>query len=156
LRREKSWVLPKGKLYPGQHALAAAEREVMEETGYDVSVHGFLGTMLYSEAAGRTKIVQFWQMRAIGRPKRELMPDVKTVKWLSLKQAIEMLTRAHEKVFLANVGPIALQAAEQSARGNAKTFVYKNANRRVHGRAVAPSAARLWDERQLRAGRLRP
>jgi len=46
LRRDKSWVLPKGKLYPGEHALAAAKREVMEETGYDVSVDGFLGTML--------------------------------------------------------------------------------------------------------------
>src|SRR5215468_1815965 len=28
LRRDKSWVLPKGKLYPGEHALAAARREV--------------------------------------------------------------------------------------------------------------------------------
>jgi 8-oxo-dGTP diphosphatase len=106
LRREKSWVLPKGKLYPGEHALAGAKREVMEETGYDVLIHGFLGTMLYSEAAGRIKIVQFWHMRAIGGPKRELMPDVKTVKWLPLKQAIETLTRVHEKVFLANVGPM--------------------------------------------------
>jgi 8-oxo-dGTP diphosphatase len=44
------------------------------------------------------------------------MDDVKTVKWLSLKQAIETLTRAHEKVFLANVGPIALKAAKQSVR----------------------------------------
>src|SRR5260370_6106043 len=39
LRRDKSWVLPKGKLYPGEHALAAARREVLEETGHEVSVH---------------------------------------------------------------------------------------------------------------------
>jgi 8-oxo-dGTP diphosphatase len=115
LRRDKSWVLPKGKLNPGERALAAARREVLEETGYKVSVHGFLGSMLYS-VDGRIKIVQFWHMRVIGGPLREPMDDVKAVKWLSLKQAIETLTRAHEKVFLANVGPVALKAARQSVR----------------------------------------
>ena len=144
LRRDKSWVLPKGKLHLGEHAVAAAQREVMEETGYDVSVHQFLGTMSYSEAAGRIKIVQFWHMRVIGGPKRELTPDVKAVKWLSLKQAIETLTRAHEKVFLGNVGPIALEAAERSVRGRSnKPFAYNNGNRRVQSRAPAPTAARL-------------
>ena len=115
LRRDKSWVLPKGKLNPGERALDAAKREVLEETGYRVSVHGFLGSMLYS-VDGRIKIVQFWHMRVTGGPLREPMYDVKTVKWLSLKQAIETLTRAHEKVFLANVGPIALKATKQSVR----------------------------------------
>jgi hypothetical protein len=37
---------------------------------------------------------------------------------VSLKQAVEILTRAHEKVFLANVGPVALKAAKQSAARN--------------------------------------
>jgi 8-oxo-dGTP diphosphatase len=63
LRRDKSWVLPKGKLYPGEPALAAAKREVLEETGHEVSVHCFLGSMLYS-VDGRVKIVQFWHMQA--------------------------------------------------------------------------------------------
>jgi 8-oxo-dGTP diphosphatase len=44
------------------------------------------------------------------------MDDIKAVKWVSLKQAIEVLTRAHEKVFLANVGPVALRAVKQSVR----------------------------------------
>ena len=81
LRKDKSWVLPKGKLYPGEHALAAARREVLEETGHEVSVHGFLGSMLYS-VDGRIKIVQFWHMRAIGGPRREPMDDIKSVKWV--------------------------------------------------------------------------
>ena len=75
----------------------------------------------------------------------------------AVKQAIETLTRAHEKVFLANVGPIALGAAEQSGHGKSnKPFAYNNGNRRIQGRAIAPIAARLWDERQVRAARLRP
>ena len=113
LRREKAWVLPKGKLAPGEHALAAARREVLEETGHEVSVHEFLGSMSYP-LGGKIKIVQFWRMGASGRPVRALMRDVKAVKWLSLTQAIDTLTRAHEKVFLANVGPVALKAAKQS------------------------------------------
>jgi 8-oxo-dGTP diphosphatase len=130
LRRDKSWVLPKGKLNPGEHALAAARREVLEETGHQVSVHGFLGSMLYS-VDRRIKIVQFWHMRVIGGPVREPMDDIKAVKWLSLKQAVEILTRAHEKVFLANVGPVALKAAKQSVRNkSSRPCVYNEGNRR--------------------------
>ena len=51
LRKRNEWVLPKGKLDDGETPRAAAEREVMEETGHDVSVHEFLGTLAYSPAA---------------------------------------------------------------------------------------------------------
>jgi 8-oxo-dGTP diphosphatase len=115
LRKNKSWVLPKGKLKPGEDAAAAARREVLEETGHDVLMHEFLGSM--SHASGRRlKIVQFWRMQVAGAPVRELMRDVKAVRWLPLQQAIEALTDAHEQVFLAQVGPAAIVAAERSAR----------------------------------------
>jgi 8-oxo-dGTP diphosphatase len=113
LRGQKSWVLPKGKLNPGERARAAAKREVLEETGHQVSVHEFLGSMSYP-AEGKIKIVQFWHMQPIDAPARELAHEVKAVKWLPLKQAIDALTRAHEKVFLASVGPIALKAAKRN------------------------------------------
>ncbi len=47
LRKRNEWVLPKGKLDDGETPRAAAEREVMEETGHAVSVHEFLGTLVY-------------------------------------------------------------------------------------------------------------
>ena len=115
LRRQKLWVLPKGKLYPGERALNAAKREVVEETGHQVAVHEFLGSMSYP-VNGKIKVVQFWHMRAVGGPVRELAYEIKAVKWLPLKQAIEALTRVHEQVFLANVGPLALKANGQSLR----------------------------------------
>jgi 8-oxo-dGTP diphosphatase len=140
LRRDKSWVLPKGKLYPGEPALAGAKREVFEETGHRVLVQGFLGSMLYS-VDGRMKIVQFWHMRVIGGPMREPMSDIKAVKWLSLKQAIEMLSRIHEKVFLANVGPIALKAARESMRGrSSKPWIHNQRRRRAQGAQVGAIA----------------
>ena len=51
LRKRNEWVLPKGKLDDGETPRAAAEREVMEETGHDVAVHEFLGTLVYESAA---------------------------------------------------------------------------------------------------------
>jgi 8-oxo-dGTP diphosphatase len=128
LRREKAWVLPKGKLMPREHPRDAAKREVLEETGYRVSVHEFLGSMCYA-AEGKIKIVQFWLMRAIGSPTRELMDDVKAVKWLPLRQAIATLSRPHEKVFLTHAGPSVLdyfrkrpKSRSMSRNGNARTI----------------------------------
>jgi 8-oxo-dGTP diphosphatase len=115
LRREKAWVLPKGKLYPREHPRDAAKREVLEETGHDVSVHELLGSVSYV-VEGKLKIVQFWLMRATGAPVHELNDDVKAVKWLPLRQAIDTLTRPHEKVFLTHVGPIALRSVKKSRR----------------------------------------
>jgi 8-oxo-dGTP diphosphatase len=115
MRREKAWVLPKGKLMPREHPRDAAKREVVEETGHDVSVHEFLGSMSYA-VEGKVKIVQFWLMRALGPPVHELMDDVKAVRWLPLREAVTTLTRPHEKVFLTHVGQIALNHVKQTTR----------------------------------------
>src|SRR5712672_1548313 len=47
LRKRNEWVLPKCKLDDGETPRSAAEREVIEETGHDVSVHEFLGTLVW-------------------------------------------------------------------------------------------------------------
>jgi 8-oxo-dGTP diphosphatase len=138
LRKDKDWVLPKGKICPGERPHVAARREVIEETGHDVSVHEFLGSMAYP-VDSKFKVVQFWHMRAIGGPVRELARDVKAVKWLPLKEAIDMLSRPHEKVFLANVGPIALKAAKQAVRAKiAKPSIRKRSKRLVRRAPVVP------------------
>src|SRR4029077_14322001 len=83
LRKKGEWVLPKGKLDDGETPRAAAEREVLEETGHEVSVHEFLGTLAY-DAGGRSKIVHYWRMETNGGPARDLMHDVIAVDWLPL------------------------------------------------------------------------
>src|SRR6185369_8700797 len=109
LRKRNEWVLPKGKLDRGETPRNAAEREVNEETGHDVSVHEFLGTLVYESRAG-SKVVHFWRMEAGAEPSRKLMRDVKAVEWLPLVDAVERLSRGYERAFLENVGPIALAA----------------------------------------------
>ncbi len=112
LRKNKAWVLPKGKLSRKETALAAARREVLEETGHDVSVHEFVGALSY-ESRGLPKVVQFWRMQVLEGPSRKLMRDVRAVEWLPLPDAIERLTRAHERLFLEHVGPVVLRAATE-------------------------------------------
>jgi 8-oxo-dGTP diphosphatase len=114
LRKRNEWVLPKGKLEDGETPRAAAQREVLEETGHLVSVHEFLGTLAY-EAGGRCKVVHYWRMEADRQQTHALMNDIRAVAWLPLDQAVERLTRIHERAFLAEVGPLALEAAAMRA-----------------------------------------
>jgi 8-oxo-dGTP diphosphatase len=118
LRKRNEWVLPKGKLDDGETPRAAAEREVNEETGHDVAVHEFLGTLVY-DSGGRSKVVHYWRMEAVGGPVYKLMRDVRAVDWLPLADAVERLSHGHERAFLENVGPIALAAARDVAEANA-------------------------------------
>ena len=115
LRKCNSWVLPKGKLNKNESALAAARREVLEEVGHKVHIHEFLGTISHP-VGNRTKVVQFWRMRAIGEPVGSLARDVKAVQWLPFQEAVEKLTRPHERAFLDSVGPAVCEAVERSAQ----------------------------------------
>ena len=137
LRKRNEWVLPKGKLDEGETARAAAEREVLEETGHAVSMHEFLGTLVY-ESGGRSKVVHYWRMEAAGGPVRELMNDVKAVDWLPLEDAIERLSRGYERAFLENAGPIALQAA--ALAGTTRRQRVKQPALERRRRPVAPPA----------------
>ena len=116
-RKQNEWVLPKGKLARGETPKEAAHREVLEETGHDVAVHEFLGTLAY-QSGGRSKSVHFWRMEADGGPVRKLMHDIKAVEWLPLDDAIARLSREYERAFLTTVGPIALASAGVAQLGD--------------------------------------
>jgi 8-oxo-dGTP diphosphatase len=137
LRKRNEWVLPKGKLDDGETARAAAEREVLEETGHDVSVHEFLGTLVY-ESGGRFKVVHYWRMECSGEQVYELMDDVRAVDWLPLDDAVERLSRGYERAFLANVGPLALEASALGRVSQPKAKKPQVPEKRRRKPAVAP------------------
>ena len=93
--RYDDWSLPKGKLAAGESDLEGAVREVLEETGFHVRVGRPLGETRYAKAgpAGtRPKVVRWWSMQAeegAFSPTRE----VDDLRWLSLAQASDRLTR---------------------------------------------------------------
>lgn len=119
LRKRDEWVLPKGKLDDGETARAAAKREVLEETGHNVTVHEFLGTLVY-ESGGRSKVVHYWRMEAGNTQTRELMNDIRAVDWLPLDEALVRLSRAYERTFLENVGPLAISVLSRRLKAKAQ------------------------------------
>ena len=153
LRKRNEWVLPKGKLDDGETARDAAEREVLEETGHDVCVHEFLGTLVY-ESGGRSKIVHYWRMETRGEQAYELTDDVRAVDWLPLDAAVERLSRTYERAFLEHVGPLALEAfAPAAAAGRGKAPASNGgACGCVVGPAIASSAANRCGAFGERAG----
>jgi 8-oxo-(d)GTP phosphatase len=97
------WSLPKGKREPGEHVLATAAREVLEET----SVRPVLGPRLRAAeylANGRPKHVDYWSALSAydeAAPSHE----IDAVSWLPLPQALDRLTYAHDADVIASLQP---------------------------------------------------
>ncbi len=93
------WSFPKGKLDPGEHAVAAAVREVAEETGLDVRLGPPLPSQTYQAAAG-LKRVHYWTARAIGPDEVSgytYGDEIDEVRWLGFDEAEELLTYPHDR-----------------------------------------------------------
>ena len=136
VRRSKDgqWVLPRGKLKRNENARAGARREAAEETGHKVSVHDFLGAIVY-RAQGGPKLVQFWHMRANKTARRAPLRDIAAVAWLPLPRAVKRLSYPLERLFLQGV---ARDLASKKKKGPAKRRKKKSnsKSRRTSSRAA--------------------
>jgi 8-oxo-dGTP pyrophosphatase MutT (NUDIX family)/phosphohistidine phosphatase SixA len=88
------WSFPKGKLDRGEHATAAAVREVEEETGVRVRLGVPLASQRYPVRAG-TKLVHYWVGRAVGDgdvSRYEPNEEIDEVAWFPLDKARRRLS----------------------------------------------------------------
>jgi len=99
LRHGGDWTLPKGKLKEGESWLAAARREVKEETGCQVRVESFAGSICY-HADGKPKVVRFWNMSVVGEPGEPTDKEVDKVDWLPVEGACARLTYPLERALI--------------------------------------------------------
>jgi 8-oxo-dGTP pyrophosphatase MutT (NUDIX family)/broad specificity phosphatase PhoE len=141
--RYDDWSLPKGKLEPGEHPLAAAIREVAEETGLKVHLGRPLPTQYY-EAFGEAKEVRYWAGRAVGGG---FVPgdEVDRLEWLSVAEARLRLTR------LLDVG--VLDAFAAAPVDTSPMVVLRHAATVKRSRWPGPDFDRPCNKRGLRQAR---
>ncbi len=94
------WVLPKGKIEPGESVEDAALREVTEETGYAASIVGPSFTVQYP-VGDELKRVRFIRMLALAAAGPIDESEVDAVCWLRPAGAIARLTYANERQIVA-------------------------------------------------------
>jgi 8-oxo-dGTP diphosphatase len=96
------WTLPKGKLLPGEHPLAGACREVVEETGFSPVAGPRLPSLEYEvlvKGQLAPKVVDYWAMRAVGG-EFSPNPEVDALRWCQLDRAAALLTYDHDRMIL--------------------------------------------------------
>jgi 8-oxo-(d)GTP phosphatase len=95
------WSFPKGKVDPGEHVLAAAVREVAEETGLHVRLGPPLRDQEYVTGNGtlRPKRVHYWTGRQVDGDISTYEPnnEIDQLAWLSIAKARKRLTYEHDR-----------------------------------------------------------
>ncbi len=89
------WSLPKGKVDPGEHTVAAAVRECDEETGL-VPVLGAPLPRQHYLALGQPKVVDYWAARVARDEGFSPDEEVDEVQWVPVDQAVAQLTYPHD------------------------------------------------------------
>ena len=101
--RYDDWTLPKGKNEPGEDDIAAALREVREETGFHGRIERDLGVIRYTvenHGAVLPKVVRYYVMRA-GAGEFAPNDEVDELRWVTREQAAQLLTYERDREVLA-------------------------------------------------------
>ncbi|MBH0775451.1 NUDIX hydrolase [Nocardia bovistercoris] len=88
----RDWSLPKGKLDPGETPIAAAVREVGEETGLSCRLGRYLGYVTYPVTGHRKlKRVDYWAAEALGG-EFDANAEVDALSWHRLDRVMDTLS----------------------------------------------------------------
>ncbi len=97
------WTLPKGIVEPGETPEDTALREVEEETGIKGEVVRPLGQVAYSfthKGVNYDKVVHYFLMRPSGGDISRHDREMEEVRWVPLREAIDLLPFDNEKGLL--------------------------------------------------------
>lgn len=147
--RYNDWTLPKGKVDQGEHVLAAAVREVEEETGHRVALGRPLPTQHYQTSTG-PKQVRYWAARADdGASPWKPTPEVDDVIFLPVGDALKRLSYLHDTETVAALASGPLQTTAFILLRHTKAVGRTSWNRLDGQRPLSPRG--IADAERLRA-----
>ncbi|WKD59401.1 NUDIX hydrolase [Corynebacterium caspium] len=96
--RYNDWSLPKGKVDRGENLVAAAVREIFEETGYVVRLEKLLGVVNYP-VNKNTKVVYYWNAQVTGGAYSpgDTDDEVDELRWLDPETALDLVSYAVDR-----------------------------------------------------------
>src|SRR5439155_13195587 len=149
--RYDDWSLPKGKLAAGEHPLAAAVREVQEETGVrGVPRLRLPSTRYLTGSPGVEKSVEYWAMRVAAVAPLTPTDEVDEVRWVPVADAGRLLTYAHDRgvvAAFARLRPVTgvVVLVRHALAGSRENWSGPDAERPLDddGRATAAALGRL-------------
>lgn len=98
-QRYDDWSLPKGSVKSGEHPLAAAVREVAEETGQRAVPQLPLPSTRY-RVGGVPKVVEYWAMTAVTDSSFAPNSEVDRLAWLPVGEAVRRVRYRHDAALL--------------------------------------------------------
>jgi 8-oxo-dGTP pyrophosphatase MutT (NUDIX family) len=106
-----SWSLPKGHIDPGEDALAAAKREIYEESGIrDLELIRELGSYERykigsngGEERSERKVITMFLFRTSEKVLRPVDPDNPEARWVEKSKVVVLLTHEKDKEFFRRV-----------------------------------------------------
>jgi ADP-ribose pyrophosphatase YjhB (NUDIX family) len=108
----KSWSFPKGNMEKGEDELAAAKREVYEETGIlDLKLVKLLGTIKrhrinddgIGEDKGEMKVMTLFLFRTDQESLEPVDTDNPEARWVSKSEVADLLTHEKDKKFFLSI-----------------------------------------------------
>jgi 8-oxo-dGTP diphosphatase len=134
--RYDDWTLPKGKVDPAEHPMAAAVREVAEETGAVGVPQLRLPRVEYTLPDGRPKTVDVWLMRTANEGPIQDTREVDATVWLPPAQAADRLTYDDERAVLAHLATLppvtsTVVLVRHAHAGERKAWIGKDALRPI-------------------------
>jgi 8-oxo-dGTP pyrophosphatase MutT (NUDIX family) len=110
-QRGRSWSLPKGHIDPGEDALAAAKREIYEESGIrDLELVRELGTYERHKISwdggddrSERKVITMFLFRTSEKNLKPVDPDNPEARWVEKSKVALLLTHDKDKEFFRRV-----------------------------------------------------
>ena len=111
--------LPKGKIEKPETPEQAALREIREETGLTGVIEKEIGKIKYSfdlpeEEIVINKTVTFFLVRYVSGDTKDHDTDAEDVRWLSIKEALKIMTYPSERQIVEKSGTVLRLAQEPS------------------------------------------